>query len=106
MIFVSLSSEADHNTQLRDVPYLASIKDRWKPKGKFQSKGILNVADTGVVKQSSFESTDSSVIIPMGEEPDRRSSSNSSSKFFNFRKTPLQVFSKEYANAPVMPLIN
>lgn len=53
-------------------------------------------------KQSSFESTDSSVIIPMGEEPERRASENStSSKLFSFRKSPLQVFSKEFGNAPV-----
>ena len=80
---------------------IASPSSSSSPSSKQQ---VLNAVESELVKQSSFSTSDSSIAIPMGEESttDQRWSGKSvAAKLFRFRKSPLQVFSKEYANAPV-----
>ncbi|KAI2810952.1 chloride channel forming protein [Blomia tropicalis] len=62
---------------------------------------ILNINESELVKQSSFSTSDSSIVIPLGEETDHSIGSNHSSKHTGFRKSALQVFSKEYAHTPM-----
>lgn len=54
-----------------------------------------------IFKQSSYSTSDSSVVIPLGDCTDQWPTSSSSPKMFRPRKHPLQVFSKDLANAPV-----
>lgn len=100
--------------------------------GGSSSKSALKAANLGEIKQSSFESTDSSnqsshVIIPMEEDGDsgqppqllqqQRPAAGPTARFFHFRKSPLQVFAKDrdkdsrdrdnvsLVNAPVSTLL-
>lgn len=100
--------------------------------GGGSGKSALKAANLGEIKQSSFESTDSSnqsshVIIPMEEDGDsgqppqllqqQRPAAGPTARFFHFRKSPLQVFAKDrdkdsrdrdnvsLVNAPVSTLL-